>query len=418
MSRSGKVRAGPRAVRLLANDSRQDILLAGTSMARLWTIALVKILSRYLFFSVLGHSLAGVALFVFVLLVGNILRDVVNNFEEGRIGWDLFLRLLVLLIPYAISFALPLGMLIGTLLVLGRLSSHNEIVAMKASGYSLWRLALPILLLALLASLWCLQINLYQAPAARREYRAILGDLVRLDPIRVITPRTFIRDFKGYVLFVGAREGDTLRQLWIWQLAPNGDVERIIRAEESTIAYDPERDAILLHLRRSTVEGRTQDRPDRWKNLRTIAVEELPLVYYLEESLGPRGAMQRRTAHLTWPELRGKLVALQQIGPAASPAQVQEMAALSYHIQRRLADALAVFSLVFMGIPIGIKASRAETFANIALALALALGYYLLSIFVDWQQNRPEWHPALLAWLPNALCLGLGLVLLVRANRH
>ena len=65
-------------------------------------------------------------------------------------------------------------------------------------------------------------------------------------------------------------------------------------------------------------------------------------------------------------------------------------------IQNKLNTALAALSFVFVGIPLGIKVSRRETSANLGVAVAIALGYYFLTVMAGWLDNRPELRPDLL----------------------
>src|SRR5690606_5579994 len=105
---------------------------------------------RYLFKSVLGSCLAAVGLFAFVLILGNAIRDLLTYVLAGQIPLTVFAELLLLLVPYVISYALPMGMLTGVLLTLGRLSADSEITAMRAAGLSVWRIARPVVLLGVL----------------------------------------------------------------------------------------------------------------------------------------------------------------------------------------------------------------------------------------------------------------------------
>ena len=82
----------------------------------------------------------------------------------GQLKWLLFFKLMVLLIPYVCAYALPLGMLTGTLMAIGRLSSNNEITAMKASGLGLYQIEAPVFLIATIGVVGAIVVNLHYAP--------------------------------------------------------------------------------------------------------------------------------------------------------------------------------------------------------------------------------------------------------------
>ena len=87
-------------------------------------------------------------LFVFVLLLGNAMGDIFGLIFAGKLDAVLFFKLLALLIPYVTAYALPLGMLTGTLMAMGRLSAQHEITAMKSAGLGMTQLASPVFFLS------------------------------------------------------------------------------------------------------------------------------------------------------------------------------------------------------------------------------------------------------------------------------
>jgi lipopolysaccharide export system permease protein len=86
-------------------------------------------------------------------------------------------------------------------------------------------------------------------------------------------------------------------------------------------------------------------------------------------------------------------------------------------LMAHLASAFSVFTLAFLAVPLAVRVGRSETFVNAALALAIALSYYLLSSMASYVKD-PALRPDLLVWLPNLTVLVLGWFLLRRASRH
>ncbi|HLP25333.1 MAG TPA: LptF/LptG family permease, partial [Acidobacteriota bacterium] len=110
----------------------------------------MKLLHRHIFANVGATCLAAVGVFTFILLLGNVLKDLLGYVLSGQLEFDSFLRLVGLLIPTMVSYALPGSILTGVLLVLGRMSSDREITAIRASGVSVAGISAPIFFLALL----------------------------------------------------------------------------------------------------------------------------------------------------------------------------------------------------------------------------------------------------------------------------
>lgn len=379
-------------------------------------------LQRYLFFSVLGACIGGVGLFVFILITGNAMRDILGLLADGRITFSIFFDLLLLLMPYAISFAMPLGMLIGVLVVFGRVSASHELTAMRAAGLSIWSISAPVVFIALLGTFAAIWINGYHAPESRAAYRAILDDIVRTDPLRFIVPRTIIHEFPGYVIYVEERRAETLRHLWVWELDEQRRAVRLLRAEEGTFTYDEEVDALILTIRNGFTELRDEDNPDNVQQiLPTLSFNDARIRLPLD-NLFTAGPRPQRVSTLTLPQLverrqEYRVERLYGSSERSDEELYREQIRTQYHMSRNLAMAFSIFSLSLLGIPLGIQARRKETYANMGLALSIALVYYLVMIIIGWAEDSPDVRPDILIWMPNFVCQSAGFALLVRANQ-
>lgn len=381
----------------------------------------MKILTWYLVRGVTLSSLAGICVFVFILIAGNALRDILGLFAEGYLPFSLFRDLILLLIPYAFSFAMPLGVLIAILLVMGRLSANNELTALRAAGISLYSIAGPVLFVALCGSLLASYINAFHAPAARASYRAILNDLIREDPLRFIVPRSFIHDFPGYVLYVGEKEDDRMRHFWLWELDSQERAVRLLRAEEGSFAFDESKDALVLTLKEGFTELRDSSNPDNLQASQpTLSFRDarirLPLANLLGAANKPRRAKDFTLNELL--ERRGEAAVLME----ANDPQQRSEARTAFHryqfyISRHFAMAFSVFSLALFAVPLGIRVGRTETYANFVLAIGISMAYYFAVILLGWTAEQPQLRPELLIWLPNLGAQVAGFFLLRRASR-
>ena len=343
--------------------------------------------------------------------------------SQGQITGELFLHLLWLLMPYAVSWALPMGTLVGILLVMGRLSANNEITAMKASGISLWRIAVPFLCFAMLSALFAVWMNASYAPEARSSYKEIIRNVVRKDPLRFIVAQRFIHDFPGYVFFAGDKEGNALEDLWVWELDEQKRVVRLVRADRGVLAFEPENDGLILTLERAVAELRDEDNPDDLKKIKpTIFIGETSIRFNLSQILG-RAEKAEKLSQMPISRKLEKLKTVKGLLIATDSIELKETLRkeqinIQYHIQHGFALGYSVFALALLGIPLGLKASRTETLANVAIALGLAMSYYVFNVVISWQEYSPDMRPDLLIWLPDICFQALGLFLLARANKH
>jgi lipopolysaccharide export system permease protein len=378
----------------------------------------MNLLHRHIFASVLLTCAASVALFGFVLMIGNALKDLLGPMMAGQLEVDTFLRLVALLVPFVIYYALPMGMLTGILLVLGRMSSDREITAMRSSGLSVAWLSAPILFLALLGVVAALFINFHFMPVARMAYKREFAEAVRQNPLSFIVERTFIRDFPGVVLYVGRKDGNDLRDFWGWELDSQNRVRRFARAESALIKYDENENKLVVTLQDAQIEERDRNDPENYSrhNL-TPGFGQFPFDLPLTKLTGER-SVNRKLKDLTFVQLMSEWTRLQK--PAADvpkDEQAKQIMRVQITIQEKFATAFSVLSFALVAIPLGIKVSRKETSANLGLGLLLALGYYFATVMAGLFDNSPAWRPDLLIWLPNIAFQGVGLWLFYKVDR-
>ncbi len=377
-------------------------------------------LDRYIFRNVLFSSLVAVGICAFVLLVGNVVKDLLKAFASEQIDLETFVRLTLLLLPYVIAYALPLGVLTGILLVLGRLSAQQEITAMRAAGWGIARIARPIFVLALLGTGLSLWFNCEVSPRARSSMNLIRADAARINPLSFIVPREFVRTFPGYVIYVAEKDGTEVRDLSIWNLDAQNRVKGYLRAATGTVTFDEENAQLLITPRRGVLEVRDADTPDDFsKEPRLIHFDEWRRIPLQLEAIVGKSTYKRKLSLRTFRELRQELAAVQQNAAGLAERELRQLAAqIRFTMQKQLSLAAGVLAFALIGVPLGIKMQRKETSANLGLAVVLALGYLFFQMLIDWTQKRPELHPEWLVWTPCVVFSVLGVWLFWRVDRR
>jgi lipopolysaccharide export system permease protein len=381
----------------------------------------VNLLDRYIFKSVLGACIASVALFGFVLMLGNAIRDLLSYVLAGQLPLTTFGELLLLLIPFVVSYALPMGMITGVLLTLGRLSADSEITAMRAAGISLVRIARPIIILGILGLVTGLYVNFEAMPRSRLQYKRELANTVRTNPLRFIVPRTFIRDFPGFVIYVGDKSGPVLQDFWLWELDGEQRVSRLVRAESGRFDYEENENVLLLTLVHAQIESRDPQNPEKFIKAPLVATFEksdqvrLPL----DDVFGRASTVRQKLMWMTYGQLHQEEVRLSAmtVPPEQAKDHAREIMKVRLTVQEKLQNAISMLTFALIGVPLGIKVSRRETSANLGVAVTLSLGYYFLTVMVNWLDRMPEYRPDLLFWLPNLMFLMIGLWLFRRLER-
>jgi lipopolysaccharide export system permease protein len=379
----------------------------------------LNLLDRYIFRSVLVSCAAAVGFLVFVLMLGNVLRELLAYVLTGQLSLTTFAQLTFLTVPVMAAYALPMGILAGVLLTLGRLSADSEITAMRAAGIGMPRIARPVFLLAALAAGTALYVNFEAMPHAKVQYERNLTAAIRANPINLIVPKTFIREFPGFVLYIGSKQQGELRDFWLWQLDSDRRAIRFVRAASGHLDYDERTNELLLTLAHAQEETLNEKNPEDYREDPTVTTFELqePIRLSLKTIFAGQAYRQPKLPWMTYGELHAAYARL--VGePAATPEAVKQQQLgemkIALTIQEKFTTAFAVLSFTLVGLPLGIAVSRRETSANLGVAVALALSYYFLTVMIGWLDRHPEYHPDILLWLPNAAFVLLGLWLFRR----
>jgi len=385
----------------------------------------VKTLHFYLTRQVLATLAMTVTVFTFVLLLGNLLKEILALLVNGQATIGLVAQALGLLIPFVLVFALPMGMLTATLLVFGRFSADQELTAVRASGVSLIALVTPVLLLS--AGLCCVSamVNLQVAPQCRVAYKNLFFRLGLERASTFLVEKQFMDDFPGYVVYVGKKDGNHLQEVSIYKLNAEGKLEQSIQAARAEVVSRVASNQVVLQL----YGLHHYDLVDP----RAAFLEEKTLT--LEYKPPPIPTLNTNLSDMTFGQLRQKLHELERLSVQTKPVERASAEALReqkrllsvmtadltmplrVQMHRQVALSFGCIGFTLIGIPLGIRAHRRETSAGVAMALILSLMYYSFIIVGQSLENRPEFAPHLIVWLPNFIFQAVGAVLLWCANR-
>ena len=185
--------------------------------------------------------------------------------------------------------------------------------------------------------------------------------------------------------------------------------------------YDDSADEIVLTLKNGSAEKARDDDPENLRTpLPTARFDELVIKLPLNDIIGGMDRNNTRLKLMTFSEL---MKARDTWHPRPLEKTTPELAyrdgiEVRIQIQKNFAMAFSIFSMVVLAVPLGIKASRSETFANVAIALALAMSYYMMIVVISWLEKYPHMRPDLLIWLPNIIFQAAGCVLIWRSSKN
>lgn len=209
----------------------------------------MKRLHRYIIKSFLGPFVMTFFIVVFVLLM-QFLWKYVDDF----VGKGLDLSVLVELMFYA-SFALlplafPLAMLLASIMTFGSLGENYELVAMKASGISLFRIMKPLIVIALFLTGLAFFVSNYILPETNLRFSTLLYSVKKQRPELVLQPGVFTNEVDGYSIKVGRKNKETkmLYDLLIYDHTGNKANESVTVADSGLLRITEDKQFMVLTL--------------------------------------------------------------------------------------------------------------------------------------------------------------------------
>jgi lipopolysaccharide export system permease protein len=369
----------------------------------------VKIIDRYLSGQIMNTVIWAVGLLTMILVLGNVLRDLLSLLISHQVPVAYIATFIAYLLPFSLTYSIPCGVLVAVLLVFGKLSSDNELVALRANGVGMPRICFPVFVIAGGFLAICLWINLYAAPIAEVRLRSAAFELASNDPLALFGSDEVIDQFANRKIYVGKKEGSTLHDLHIFEMNGQNLPVRVIYARRGTLEVDKKNEQILLHVYDARYEERDATAPDDLKRMRHgITMREGVLPISLQELLR-KARNNQRPNEMTLDQLQDAL---------EKSRDVEDEAAFKTEVSKRFSNAMAVFTFVLIGIPLAVTAQRKETSVGIALSLVVAFSYFIIIVLTDNVKHKPNLHPEFLIWLPNALYLLLGGTLYLRLARR
>ena len=126
----------------------------------------MKLIDRFISRELLVNVSFAIAVLSLVLVVGNIFRKLLPLLVNHDVPMEFLITFIAYVLPFSLIFTIPWGLLTAILLVYGRLSADNELIALRANGVSVTRVCLPLAILSVISTVICLWLNVDVAPAA------------------------------------------------------------------------------------------------------------------------------------------------------------------------------------------------------------------------------------------------------------
>lgn len=368
----------------------------------------MKLIDRFISRELIVNLSFAVAVLSLVLVVGNIFRRLLPLLVNHDVPVEYLLTFIAYVLPFSLIFTIPWGLLTAILLVFGRLSADNELIALRSNGVSISRICTSLAVVALACTAICLWLNVEVAPAAQQKLRTTVLDLATRNPMALFGSDQVIDQFPGRKIYVGKKEGNRLENIIVFEMNERSMPMRVTHARTGVLEADLPNQQILMHLYDARYQQRDEQDPFDLRRVRDgINMAEGTLPISLEELYQKEKKRTSRSA-----------MSLEQLMEQLKSDDRKEQSASRTEISKRFSFPFACLAFALIGVPLGITAHRRETSMGYLLSLVVAFFYFLFIILADTLRGNANVHPELLVWFPNVLFIAIGAVLFRRLARQ
>jgi LPS export ABC transporter permease LptG len=403
----------------------------------------MSILTRYIFKEMLTPTFLGFTFYTSIILMQR-LFDMAGMIIRRSLSGAAVAKLLLYSLPHIIVLTVPMSLLFGILIAVGRLSADSEIVAMRALGISTRTIYRPVFLFSFAIFLLNLYLINFVMPRGNQQFVALRAEIMTSSAEKAIKPRIFYDQYPNLMIyvndvdpatgqwkgvFVADSRADESRDVVSPQqaadklaaptkddanvaaLQQHGAGQKIIVARSGNLSVTRPTKDIWMNLYGAETHIWDPRRPDRYDHTRNETQR------ILLPSNGGDFAISQLARSLREMTL-GELLQQDRLLRASSNSEdriTRNMARVEIH--KKLAIPFACIAFGVLGLPLGITNRRGGKSSGFSLSVLIILFYYVAINNGEQLAVTGKIPPWLGMWGSNIILLALGIYLLSRANK-
>ncbi len=337
------------------------------------------------FFVYLGMILSTFLMLLLVFTFFELLGDIVRN----RVPLVMVGQYLINVTPYFLYNTTHISVLLAVLVTFGLMQKANEITAMKATGISIYRVILPVMVIAAVLATGLFFFEQTYLPHANKRQDALRNE------IKGKPPQTYLRPDRKWIF-------GQHHDIYYYEFF-DPDANRF--GSISIFEFDPK--TFELTKRIYATRAHWSDTLQKWvfeqgwtRSFRGSAIENYqPFDVETFAELGERPSYFKKevkqSSEMNYEELRNYIHDLQQSGFDVVKLRVQ--------LQKKFAFPLITFVMAVLAVPFALSAGRRGALAGVATAVGIAVIYFVVSGLFEAMGNTSQLPPALAAWSPDVL---------------
>ena len=365
-----------------------------------------SITNRYIFKEMFVPFSINIFVFTFLFLMAEMLK-IANWIVNYNLSiWAVF-TLIFYSLPMFLTFIIPMSVMLAILLTFLRLSSDNEIVAMKSCGMSIYGLLPPVMLFALLGFLFTMLLTLYAGPRSKAALEDMSLKVATTNMDIGLKERTFNDTFKDVMLYVNEVDIQNKKLIDVFiEDKRQKDIVSTVVAPEGRLISEPEKYTYHLILSNGTIH---QTNPKK-RSANSIQFNTYTLSLNFKEQFD---------------EAANRKIGREEMGDAELRRYIDELAGKDeeaflkskMELHRRYSLPTACLALGLLAFPLGIQSKTAKRSFGLILGLFFFFAYYLLLTAGYSFGKSGVLSPEIGMWMPNFVMTAVGLFFLFKTAR-
>ena len=360
-----------------------------------------SIIYKYIFKEMIPPFVISLLFFNFIFLLTKIL-DITNMIVNYRINLFDVMLLLIYSMPHFLEFVIPISIMMTVMLTFFRLSSDNEIVALKAGGISIYQLLPPVFLLCLTGCILTGFMTIYGLPWGRLSFEKLTYEVASSNLNIGMKERTFNDNFEGVMFYMNKIDlkNKALIDVFIEDQRTKNIISTVV-APRGEMFCEP--DKLLFHVR---LHNGTINQVDiERRTVHSINFDTYDINLDLKQSVTAK-KKQKDEKEMSIAELQ------KYLKNTINKDAKYHAALIEFH--RKFSIPFACFAFGLLGVPLGVQSKSSKRAFGLGLGLIFFLLYYLM-LSAGWVFGEAGVYPPLIGmWMPNIVIGGIGCYLFVK----
>jgi lipopolysaccharide export system permease protein len=338
-----------------------------------------------------------------LLFIVTNMMDNLDDFLDRHATVGMIASYYIFFVPEIVKLMTPVAMLLSALFTTGRLSTYNELTALKSGGISLYRFMTPLIACALLVTVASIYFNGWIVPTANTKKIEIARVYFQKDLEFVARNNIFIQDTRTRILSIGFFDDqrNAAQQVSIQDFDPHDLTVMVNRYDASEMRWDAATKTWTLL--NGTERTFTSDTGETLRRFVTLPIGKLN---FSPDDIRKK---QEKPEEMSYTDLKAFIGNQQRAGHDVSKWMVD--------LYAKIAFPFASLIVVLFGVPFSSVKRRSGLGVEFGIAVGISFLYMIFQQVSQAFGYNGDLHPLLTAWMANLIFLAAGAFVLVRVPK-